>query len=305
MKFEKIDFKGLDAIVISNDDCGVDSVAIVTLFGAQLVSWTVNGEEQLYLSSIALFDKSKAIRGGCPIVFPQFGKPEGSEMAQHGFARTSDWQFEEKGYSGAVFTLMANEETKKQWPHEFYLNVYVTPVGRSLEISLGVLNTGVETFKFQSLLHTYLRVPSIEKVKISGFQEMKYKDHLGDKGTRTTPAGDDLIISREVDREYQNYPQKKEVVITTGDKKHFSIKTKAEINDESNPTKYDIVLWNAWIDKSKATADLDDDAYQSYVCVEPGNIAGTGTKLEAGASFLIEQTIEVLNRFPVSERVRE
>jgi glucose-6-phosphate 1-epimerase len=291
---ERIDFKGLEAVKLSSIAKGVDSVAIVTLFGAHLVSWTVNGKEQIFLSSIAVFDKSKAIRGGCPIVFPQFGRPEGSEMPQHGFARTSMWNYVENGEEGA-FTLQSNEETLKHWPHTFYLNVFIKPSGGRLEITLGVLNDGSEAFKFQSLLHTYFRVPSVDTVKISGFEGHRYKDHLGDQGVRTTPAGEPLGISREVDREYINYPQEKEIVISTGDTKHFSITTKAEIDGEDHPTNYDVVLWNPWIEKAEATADLDDDAYMRYVCVEPGNISGGGSELPAGSSFVIEQTIEVLN----------
>lgn len=40
-------------------------------FGATVVSWKLaNGEEQLFVSSKAILDGSKAIRGGIPVVFP-------------------------------------------------------------------------------------------------------------------------------------------------------------------------------------------------------------------------------------------
>lgn len=43
----------------------------VYLYGASVTSWKLaNGEEQLFLSSKAKLDGSKAIRGGVPIVFP-------------------------------------------------------------------------------------------------------------------------------------------------------------------------------------------------------------------------------------------
>lgn len=43
----------------------------VHLFGATVISWKLaNGAEQLFVSSKAILDGSKAIRGGIPVVFP-------------------------------------------------------------------------------------------------------------------------------------------------------------------------------------------------------------------------------------------
>jgi glucose-6-phosphate 1-epimerase len=51
----------------------------------------VDGAEMLYLSSKSAMDGSKAVRGGIPICFPNFGPWKFG--AQHGFARTSnDWK---------------------------------------------------------------------------------------------------------------------------------------------------------------------------------------------------------------------
>lgn len=45
-----------------------DSVKI-HLHGATVISWIVQGKELLFLSSKALLDGSKPIRGGIPLVF--------------------------------------------------------------------------------------------------------------------------------------------------------------------------------------------------------------------------------------------
>lgn len=43
----------------------------VLLHGATVISWkTAEGKENLYVSSKARLDGSKAVRGGIPIVFP-------------------------------------------------------------------------------------------------------------------------------------------------------------------------------------------------------------------------------------------
>lgn len=47
---------------------GADSVKI-HLHGATVISWCVEGKELLFLSSKAILDGSKPIRGGIPLVF--------------------------------------------------------------------------------------------------------------------------------------------------------------------------------------------------------------------------------------------
>ena len=42
----------------------------VLLYGAGVLSWKSNGRENLFVSDAAVFDGSKPIRGGVPIVFP-------------------------------------------------------------------------------------------------------------------------------------------------------------------------------------------------------------------------------------------
>lgn len=50
--------------LINGSDC-----ATIYLHGATITSWKVNGKELLFLSSKAVLDGSKPIRGGIPIVF--------------------------------------------------------------------------------------------------------------------------------------------------------------------------------------------------------------------------------------------
>ena len=54
----------------------------IALYGATLTSWSVAGEELIFVSPRAVRDGSKAIRGGIPICWPAFGP--WAEGAQHG-----------------------------------------------------------------------------------------------------------------------------------------------------------------------------------------------------------------------------
>ena len=47
-------------------------VVKIHLHGATVISWCRNGRELLFLSSKALLDGSKPIRGGIPLVFRKF-----------------------------------------------------------------------------------------------------------------------------------------------------------------------------------------------------------------------------------------
>ena len=67
------------------------AVAEVHRHGAHVTSWRPMGDadDRLYLSARSELDGKAAIRGGVPVIFPQFAA-EGP-LPRHGFARTSLW----------------------------------------------------------------------------------------------------------------------------------------------------------------------------------------------------------------------
>ena len=97
-----------------------------------------------------------------------------SKLPQHGFARTSRWEFLGKSTSESGeskdggdssvkldFGLSPNnltEESRKAWPNEFGLIYSVTLAKEGLTTSIVVQNVGEKPWEFQVLMHTYLRV---------------------------------------------------------------------------------------------------------------------------------------------------
>src|SRR2546425_7478854 len=70
VEFGETQFFGLDSVLLRAPD---GATAIVTCYGAQVVSWIPTGDdERLFLSPKSALDKLSPIRGGVPIVFPQF-----------------------------------------------------------------------------------------------------------------------------------------------------------------------------------------------------------------------------------------
>ena len=63
----------------------------VYLYGAHVASWIpAGGEERLFLSRVSAFKPGSPIRGGVPLVWPQFGG--GGPLPLHGIIRIQPWE---------------------------------------------------------------------------------------------------------------------------------------------------------------------------------------------------------------------
>src|SRR6185295_5784580 len=79
---------GQPAIALQTPD---GARATVLLHGAHVVSWQPAGRgEMLYLSPKAVAGDGRAVRGGIPVIFPQFERR--GPLPRHGFARNRAWQ---------------------------------------------------------------------------------------------------------------------------------------------------------------------------------------------------------------------
>ncbi len=256
--------------VMVQSRCGNHKL-VVYKFGATITSWVCAGQEKLFLSTQAIFDGSKAIRGGIPLVFPQFSQPN-KAMPQHGVARTAHWTFKSFATTAnsatTVLVLSSNESTLAVWPHAFYLEFEIILTATSLDIALTAFNTGSAPFNCQMLLHTYLRVPHIDSTTVHGYHGKQYIDKL-DQETVKTEENHGIVIDREVDRIYDFNGEEVHIDVKSNDASVVKVTSTASAST-GQATHPDCVLWNAWIEKSRSLADLNDDAYLSYVCVEPG-----------------------------------
>ncbi|VAH10223.1 unnamed protein product [Triticum turgidum subsp. durum] len=104
------------------------ATARVSLHGGQVVSWKNDrGDELLFTSSKAIMKPPKAMRGGIPICFPQFGNC--GTLERHGFARNRMWGLDEEhpalsrsdsgSRSFVDLILKPSEEDTKSWPHRY------------------------------------------------------------------------------------------------------------------------------------------------------------------------------------------
>src|SRR4029078_10633561 len=125
------------AMALHADD---GALAEVHRHGAHVTSWRPAGdtESRLYLSPRSEFGGSAPIRGGVPVIFPQFAA-EGP-LPRHGFARTSRWSLggvrrRADGTAEADFVLRDSGETRTIWDAAFKAVLSVSVVARRLAIT--------------------------------------------------------------------------------------------------------------------------------------------------------------------------
>lgn len=256
------------------------AVALISLHGAQLLSWTpAGGEDRLYLSPKAIFDGHTAIRGGVPLCFPQFAG-EGP-LPKHGFARNKRWEVgsSRAGKDFAVTTLQLTDdaETRALWPHAFAAEMSISIGGGRLDMELEVSNTGDTPFSFTAALHTYLKVREVEALRIEGLRGLDYRDSADDNRMKKE-SGVGVLIEDETDRIYHGAPP---TLLVREDHRALGI------HAENFP---DVVIWNPWEDKCRQLADMPADGFRRMLCVEAAAVRQP-VELAAGASWWGRQSL--------------
>ncbi|XP_048550265.1 putative glucose-6-phosphate 1-epimerase [Triticum urartu] len=243
------------------------ATARVSLHGGQVVSWKNDrGDELLFTSSKAIMKPPKAMRGGIPICFPQFGNC--GTLERHGFARNRMWGLDEEhpalsrsdsgSRSFVDLILKPSEEDTKSWPHsfEFRLRISLTKDG-DLSLVSRIRNVNGKPFSFSFAYHTYLSVSDISEVRIEGLETLDYLDNLSQR-ERHTEQGDAITFESEVDRVYVSSPNV--IAVLDHEKKRTFV-----IRKDGLP---DTVVWNPWEKKAKTMADFGDEEYKQTLCVD-------------------------------------
>ena len=270
-------------------------------FGATVISYkSADGRENLFLSSLAKLDGSKAIRGGIPLVFPIFGPPtdEGSTMPQHGFARQNMWavkegsQHDSAEHAGVALSLslsdvsagrgennMWSEEQAKTDGTDCRLTLDIKVDGTSLTTTLVVENTGSDAFNFNCLQHTYFAVdghaaqnPKQCYVHGLGGYSVIDKIDAANNGKVASYDEDIDLTPGEVDRVYVHPEEKKSVgvKIGVGGGLGKTVRMEAMGEIDESPVPVSCVVWNPHIEKAKGMGDFADEQYKDMICVEPG-----------------------------------
>lgn len=275
--------QGLDAIELRAPD---GASATVLLHGGHLLSWIpAGGEEQLYVSPITAFANGQAIRGGVPVIFPQFAAR--GPLQRHGFARSKPWQLvlAETGVDDALAVLRLSDDAASRmlWPHAFELELSLRISGQELQIELACENRGVEAFEFSAALHSYLRVLDLGETSVQGLAGLHYWDSVDDQ--LKTQRVDLLLPGGELDRIYHQVKQD----VTLQEQRGAQLR-RLQIRQQGFD---DTVLWNPGAEKCAALADMPADGYQQMLCIEAACVEHPIT-LQAGESWAGMQSFTLL-----------
>ncbi|MGW8394367.1 D-hexose-6-phosphate mutarotase [Pseudoduganella sp. HUAS MS19] len=232
--------------------------ASISLFGAHLMSWkTADGKERLFLSQRSALDGSAAVRGGVPVIFPQFATR--GDGLRHGFARTSTWRIVEQANDWAELELAQTDLSRnhfQSWPRAFELRLRFELKANALAISYTVRNTGQQDFSWAGALHTYFAVAEFEQATLDG---MPFSGALDD----IRPGTPQLLLDTGAGRlqlEQQGFSE--------------------------------WVVWNPGAEGAAATADMDDGDHRRFVCIEPARV--DKQVLQAGAGWTGLHTISLI-----------
>jgi glucose-6-phosphate 1-epimerase len=236
------------------------AAADVYLHGAHVTSWrpAPDGEERLFLSTRSEFRHGTAIRGGVPVIFPQFAA-EGP-LPRHGFARTAEWTLEEMlqhddGRALAILSLQDSPATREVWPASFRVTLTASVGGARLAVTLMVENTGRETFVFTTALHSYLRVHDAGDVEVLGLKGTEYRESAK-PGVLRVDRRAAVHVEGELDRVYVDVPR--EITVREPDRA-------LDVTLEEFP---DLVLWNPGPERAAALRDLEPGGERKMLCVE-------------------------------------
>lgn len=272
---------GLPRVVLTSAEGGR---AEVYLHGAHVARWVTPdvsqqpgriGGDVLYLSPRSRFAPGEAIRGGIPVIFPQFA--DQGPLPKHGFARTAEWTLAESSASHAVLVLTDTPETRAIWDFAFRAELRVE-LSADLAMTLAVENTGDRAFEFTCALHSYFRVSRVESVWIERLKGVRYRDKVD--GGEKTERERQVCFHGETDRIYLDAPDQLRIV-------DGAAWESVAIRKHGFP---DAVVWNPGAEKARGIGDLGEDQFAVFACVEAA-CAGEPVRLEPGARWQGGQTL--------------
>tara|TARA_R110002096_G_scaffold26518_5_gene81754 strand:+ start:1670 stop:2530 length:861 start_codon:yes stop_codon:yes gene_type:complete len=244
--------------------------------GGHLISWkTADGQERLYLSETADYGTGKAIRGGVPVIFPQFS--DHGPLGRHGFARKAEW---EANLESGTLKLQTTTSSQPEWPYETALEIGVVLGNSDLQIQMTVQNLGSKSFEFHAALHTYLQVSNVETSVVRGLAGREFVNEVT-KQRETDPKAE-ITFGEEIDRGYFGAGSQEVILADEA--------VNLRITSEHFP---DLVVWNPG--PEHGIGDMPTDDWRRFVCIEPAQVESRRT-LAPGETWTGIQQIEVMNR---------
>ncbi len=160
--------EGYDVHTLSD---GNSQLQVVPQRGGMVSGLILDGSQILYMDGGTLYDTSKNIRGGIPILFPICGGlTDGAytmdgktyHMKQHGFARDHSWDIEDitanENDASMTIALHDDPDTYGEYPFHFDIRIKYTIGKGGLAIDTGIANKDDRPMPFCLGFHPYFKV---------------------------------------------------------------------------------------------------------------------------------------------------
>lgn len=222
------------------------------------MTWTTDGVDRLWMSPLSGCGSADAIRGGVPVLFPQFGTF--GDLGKHGFARTAEWRpvpaASGKGRARLAFELEDSPETRQVWPISFRARLEVQATETELAMALSVVSRSGELARFTGGLHTYLAVADPD-AWISGLDGCHAWDGASTRNPRFSKRLGDRIRALDA-QDLVIHGVRGPVVL------HDAILGDLTVKAEGFPNR---VVWNPGPGNSLPDVAPGDET--RFVCIEP------------------------------------
>lgn len=270
---------GFPTIRVSN----AHASATIALHGAHVMDYIPRDQQPvLYTSPETHLREGKAIRGGIPICWPWFSAhPTNPALPSHGFARNRFWQLTHTKSTPEYTELIFELDTKsiEELGHDCSVTATIR-VGAELEVSLTTTNLGENDFTVGGALHSYFQISNISSISVNGLDQTAFIDTLTDKTHTQTGS---IQFDSEYDTIYTDTAAET-IIHDPGFNRDIHITKKGSLTT---------VVWNPWIDKAKAMADLPDGDYTEFLCIEPTNALDDVYSLKTNESHTLSTCIRV------------
>ncbi len=245
--------------------------ALVSLQGGQLLQFTPTGHApMLYRSPNAVYATGKAIRGGIPLCWPWFGAhPDDPSQPAHGVARLSPWTLQGLARIDDMFHVKL---AGPDW-HGLESSLDIV-LGQGIDIRLATVNHSDQPRVVSAALHSYLAINDISTVSVRGVGGSRFDDKTtGESGHYHQ---DSQTFGNEVDRIV--YTGRDLLLIDDSGERRLRIASSG-----SGST----VIWNPGAARCREIADLPDDGWQDFVCVETANAGSDRVELAPEENHLL------------------
>jgi glucose-6-phosphate 1-epimerase len=270
-------------------------IAIVALHGAHLLSWVPMGQRDVFWLSPQALPEPAAIRGGVPVCWPWFAKQgQPASALQHGPARIVPWQV------SAIHASSDDEVSMSLAPCAqsaqdtglapgLQVSLRIT-LGETLSQSLHTRNLGAGTFQLTQALHSYFAVGDATQVGIEGLSGLPYQDKLRGMVTdiQRTPFAFDTACDCIYHHAAQDSPHKSTHRYTLVDP---AWQRRIQIDTEGSQS---VVVWNPGRETARNIADMPDDGWQDFFCIEAANAGPNAVVLAPGAEYRLGQTLSII-----------